>query len=92
MVSNCANPSCSAIFRYLHEGTIFQVATRTPTDGKRLGGNGLDRFWLCGECSKTMTIISQPTGIRVTSLAELSDKHERQRNRGVAIGHAAKSS
>ncbi len=92
MVSNCANPSCSAIFRYLHEGTIFQVTARTPAEVKRLRGARHERFWLCGECSKTMTIIFEPTGIRVMSLHELPDKQKQQRSCEIAIGRAATSS
>ncbi|MFZ0199575.1 MAG: hypothetical protein WB523_07745 [Candidatus Sulfotelmatobacter sp.] len=83
MVSKCANPSCSATFRYLREGTIFHVASeknslpQTPTH---------ERFWLCGECSPKMTVISDDSGIHVVLLQDLSEKQTQQRARGMAAG------
>ncbi len=88
MVSKCANPSCSAIFRYLREGTIFHVASG-PTHSENNfipGASAHERFWLCGECSTTMTVISDFSGIRVVPLQDLSEKQRQQRARSTAVG------
>ena len=31
MVSKCANPACSATFRYLHDGTLFHLAVESAS-------------------------------------------------------------
>ena len=59
MLSKCANPECSEIFRYLHEGKVFYLA---PTPEVRIARQMLipelnERFWLCAKCSKEMTLI-----------------------------------
>jgi len=88
MVSKCANPSCSATFRYLREGTIFRVAAgpTAPEKDSLPGTPSHERFWLCSKCSMKMTIISHAQGILVVPLQDLSEKQRRQRNRGIAIG------
>ena len=58
MVSQCANPQCSAPFRYLHQGKVFLVEHRT----KNGNGNGrqaaakLEFFYLCWDCASRMTL------------------------------------
>jgi hypothetical protein len=63
MLSKCANPACSARFRYLHEGRIFSVifdgqtgATRGP-DVLWEAPRRVERYWLCDTCSPTMTLV-----------------------------------
>lgn len=61
MLSKCANPNCSASFRYLHEGQLFRVGRATNGNG---GSNGLEKklpqhieyFWLCDSCAPLMTL------------------------------------
>ena len=74
MLSKCANPSCSASFRYLHEGKLFRVARRS--NGKS-NGNGwatkppeqLEYYWLCDSCASQMTITrAQDGGIQAVPL------------------------
>jgi hypothetical protein len=58
MLSKCANPVCSATFRYLHQGRIFQLVL-TPA-AEMATENGLlrvERFWLCDTCSIEMNVI-----------------------------------
>ena len=50
MVSQCANPDCRRELRYLRDGKIYIFAMST-----RNGSKSLEHFWLCGECSKSMT-------------------------------------
>ena len=66
MMSKCANPQCSSVFRYLSEGKLFQVRA---TDAARLSARKSQArdefFWLCNECSKELTIAFDPaTGVR----------------------------
>jgi len=88
MVSKCANPSCSATFRYLREGTIFHAASgpTAPEKDSLAGTPSHERFWLCRECSTKLTIISHYPGILVVPRQDLSEKQRRQRNRSIAIG------
>jgi len=94
MLAKCANPSCPAVFRYLHEGTIFQVAIRpsTPEEASIPRTHTHERFWLCRECSRKMTVISHAGGILVVALQSLSEKQKQQRNRSIAIGSTNSSS
>ena len=65
MLSQCANPLCSKPLHYLRDGKVYRVeikeepvlgntpflissASKTP---KRL-----QHYWLCGECTKSMTL------------------------------------
>ncbi len=88
MVSKCANPSCSAIFRYLREGTIFHVAAApTRTEKNSIPGTSRhERFWLCGECSPKMTVISDNLGTHVVPLPDQPEKQRQQRARATAAG------
>ena len=68
MFAKCANPACSAKYRYFHEGKLF--ATESSTDSQAIGpppdpeytcrAESLEYFWLCSSCRRTMTI--QPDG------------------------------
>jgi hypothetical protein len=51
MVSQCANPDCGRELRYLREGKIYAFAMSAGN-----GNKSLEHFWLCGECSKSMTL------------------------------------
>ena len=64
MLSKCANPPCSAPFRYLREGRLYLLdykagfSGRKPTaDLKLLGtSRAFDCLWLCSSCCRDMTI------------------------------------
>lgn len=67
MLSKCANPECSEIFRYLHAGKIFCLAP-TPDIQIAMGVQHpalQERFWLCDRCSKEMTVVWGGTQARV---------------------------
>ena len=70
MLSKCANPECSEIFRYLHQGKLFCLAP-TP-EVEDVTGEFLpqfqERFWLCDACSRKMTVIWGGTQARVVPL------------------------
>jgi len=59
MLSKCANPACSATFQYLHQGKIFHLCP-SPAVEMAAAAEGLflvERFWLCDDCAKEMTVI-----------------------------------
>ena len=74
MVSKCANPRCSATFRYLHEGRLFHAAVRSAASENE---NAFERFWLCEECSRKMTVVSRPDGVLVVPLQQCSTLEEK---------------
>ena len=66
MVAKCANPDCSATFRYFHTGKLFRVETSAGLDRRRAMGQDaaeskpmrrLEFFWLCNECAGRMTVV-----------------------------------
>ncbi len=69
MVSKCANPACSATFRYMHEGRLFHlvVGPRSPEPEKEAP---FERFWLCDECSRKLTVVARPEGVLVVPLQQ----------------------
>jgi len=70
MVGKCANPACSATFRYLHEGELFTVESKTgslkqgpPADPEYAGSSHVrECFWLCPSCCRMMTVQSDGEG------------------------------
>lgn len=75
MVSKCANPECSAQFRYFHTGKLFRLETATGLERRRsMGPDGdharalrhLEFYWLCEECAPKMTIVfERDSGVKV---------------------------
>ncbi len=61
MLSKCANPACSASFRYLHQGRIFTlVLDPEPTGADAVWDHRVERpverYWLCEVCAQSMTL------------------------------------
>jgi hypothetical protein len=63
VLNKCANPVCSAQFRYLHQGKLFEVevqyAESLTSDGQTKTGKGkghAERCWLCDECAAHITL------------------------------------
>jgi hypothetical protein len=75
MVSKCANPECSAPFRYFHTGKLFRAETSVRLDRRRTLGQDaredkplrrLEFFWLCADCAEKMTVVfDKDSGVRV---------------------------
>jgi len=72
VISKCANPRCSASFRYLHEGKLFQFEVRLLDEltisihaAREKPSREIERFWLCESCSKIMTLVREPLTHRV---------------------------
>ena|ERR1700733_1888874 len=59
MLSKCANPLCSASFRYFHEGRLFriEVPSRSAEDVQTARPAAhVEFFWLCDRCTPQMTL------------------------------------
>ena len=52
MVSECANPNCSAQFLYFGEGQLVAVPRQTDLSGH----SRIEFFWLCGECASVLEL------------------------------------
>lgn len=68
MVSKCANPACSASFRYLHIGKLFRFETSGGQERRRAMGEEevprkcmrrIEFYWLCESCAPKMTLAYQ---------------------------------
>jgi hypothetical protein len=57
MLAKCANPTCSAPFRYLHEGKLFRLdlGAGPPSPDTRIPRQ-LQYFWLSDRSARTMTL------------------------------------
>jgi hypothetical protein len=66
MLAKCANPACSATFRYLHEGRLFAINSKVdslewgpPADPEYMSKSKSPQyFWLCSSCCRAITVQS----------------------------------
>jgi hypothetical protein len=64
MLAKCANPDCSAVFRYLHEGKVYMVDSKAAFAGSGRTNNAkiagalykCEYYWLCASCCRELTI------------------------------------
>jgi hypothetical protein len=77
MVSKCANPECSAPFRYLRFGKLFRVEMqRDPSVSQALepmfapqkSARRAHFFWLCDGCSSKVKLVLGKNGIAMEPL------------------------
>jgi len=54
MVAKCINPYCNRPFRHVEHGKLF--VTEYPPTFPALHERKREHFWLCEECSKSMTV------------------------------------
>jgi hypothetical protein len=73
MVSKCANPTCQAPFRYLHEGRIFTVRADSGTQRHDGADPKVERYWLCSTCSENMTLVLQDGKVSLRTLAAVPE-------------------
>ena len=62
MLNKCANPDCSTPLIYLREGKIFMMDQSADPKSKipvKFKGH-VEHFWLCGPCSRHLTVVYQP--------------------------------
>jgi hypothetical protein len=69
MLHKCANPACLTAFRSLSQGKLFQLESRKfapsgqTATGRRLRTvRRVERYWLCDECSGSLTLASEKFG------------------------------
>jgi hypothetical protein len=69
MLSKCANPDCTSTLHYLREGKVFKVESEAGIfllDGTK-PARKVEHFWLCGNCSSTMTLTyDKVRGVQMT--------------------------
>ncbi|WP_041855849.1 hypothetical protein [Candidatus Korobacter versatilis] len=56
MLSKCANPGCSELFRYLGEGRLFQLERTFASDQGGKAVRKIEHYWLCDRCSRAMRV------------------------------------
>ena len=70
LVSRCANPSCEAQFKYLHEGRLFHFAAAGTPTGISKSRLNFAFWWLCPRCCSSMTLIQNgPAGAKLVLLS-----------------------
>ncbi len=76
MLSKCANPQCTASFRYLHDGKLFRMelpaaftaVNKLPEHAKKPPLR-TEFFWLCESCSTQMTLVyNREAGVTIRLL------------------------
>jgi hypothetical protein len=53
MLAKCLNPLCTAPFRYLGKGHMFNLEIPEPAGSTRRR----EHFWLCDQCAATLTVV-----------------------------------
>ncbi len=76
MLSKCANPTCRALFRYLHEGKLFVIGPKEVLDWHKprcsAKSKQIEYAWLCSSCCLHLTIqTDEEVGTRVVRRVEL---------------------
>ena len=61
MLAKCANPSCTALFHYLHEGRLFRLEADPELipflDAYASGlSSQVEYYWLCNRCAESMAL------------------------------------
>jgi hypothetical protein len=89
VLSKCANPACSARFRYLHQGRIFKVETGAALSGRNGSSNRkIEHFWLCEGCAQTLEVAVENGAVTTRpqqpQLAEGAAKEKSKRKRNIA--------
>ena len=59
MLSKCANPACTNLFLYLHQGQLYRMDSsgHEPVSSPFRGNaHRVEFFWLCDECAANMTV------------------------------------
>jgi len=87
MLSKCANPACSARFRYLRQGRIFnlEVNKLSPSGDGELR-HRFEHFWLCGPCAAVLEVVWQNGAVNTRPLCSAPDSRSSPR---VLAAHAS---
>lgn len=85
MVSRCANPSCGAQFKYLHEGRLYHFVSNDKRVGPPTSQSsvGVPFWWLCARCCLAMALIhdgkSRVTLVPLHNNRDTSQNHSEER-------------
>jgi hypothetical protein len=67
VLHKCVNPDCSAQFRYLHQGRLFEIEIQyletadSAGQGTLRNGKGyVERCWLCDQCATHIALRFDP--------------------------------
>jgi hypothetical protein len=73
MLSKCANPGCTALFRYLHQGKLFRLdasSEEPASQSTKKPARRVEYFWLCDECAARVTLhYKSDVGITLESVS-----------------------
>jgi len=76
MLTHCANSSCRAAFDYRLGGMFFRFTKRvaklqhSQEASSPIRTHDVEHFWLCGQCSKTHTLIcTDGAGVQLLPVA-----------------------
>jgi|SwirhisoilCB2_FD_contig_41_14706286_length_1151_multi_7_in_0_out_0_2 hypothetical protein len=81
MVSKCANPGCSASFRYFREGRLFEIEVTSmpksgPADAQRKPHRKVEYFWLCSSCATRLIVkVDDERGVITAPLVGTAVRH-----------------
>jgi hypothetical protein len=81
MVSKCANPGCSASFRYFREGRLFEIEVTSkpntdPANAQRKPHRKVEYFWLCSSCATSLIVkVDEEHGVITVPLAGTAVRH-----------------
>jgi hypothetical protein len=96
MLSKCANAACSARFRYLHQGRIFnlEVSSLSSNNSGQVGCK-IEHFWLCDSCATVMKVVWENGTVNTRPLysppADSRSKPGRDHSRRAALAVGASS-
>jgi hypothetical protein len=80
MLSKCANPACSARFRYLRQGRIFNLEIRAlSSDDLGQTGYRVEHFWLCDPCAAVMEVVWRNGAVSTQPLYSAPDGDRSER-------------
>jgi hypothetical protein len=81
MVSKCANPGCSASFRYFREGRLFEIEVTSnrntdPANSQRKPHRKVEYFWLCASCSTRLIVkVDEERGVITVPIVGTAVRH-----------------
>jgi len=81
VLAKCANPECSEVFLYLHQGKIFHLSPTPKLEVETNFSNPAlhERFWLCDRCAQRMKVVWAGTHVKLLPLPADSQPAARAR-------------
>lgn len=87
MLSKCANPACSARFRYLRQGRIFNLEVKKlSSHGDGQVSHRFEHFWLCDCCAAVMEVVWENGVANTRLLRSRADSRSSPKVLAVSVG------